>query len=920
MRQSLLSAAVGLGILCVCVAQEPLAWPAITRECKPWAYNWWPGSAVDPQSISNEFRRYAETGLGGVHVIPIYGVKGAENRAVDYLSPKWMELFACALREAGRNGMDVDMTTGSGWCFGGPQVTPERGGWKLDVKVFETRAGEAFTNALRRQALQGLQAVGADGAVTDLMPLLDSGGRLGWKPSQSGVKIVALLAEPAKGPQVKRAGPGGKGLMINPFDPAAMEQFLKPFSDAFPVNGTGPKPRAMYHDSYEYYGTAWCEGFLAAFERKRGYKLTDELAAFAGVGVPDRVARVKADYRETLSDLMVEDVFPIWIAWCRERGIATRNEAHGAPANLMDLYALADIPETEMFGHGGADPLESRYDADFGKADRNPFISKMASSAAHVKGAPLTSAEFGTWLAEHFHETPEEIKCLADLMFLSGVNHLFYHGTCLSADDATWPGWLFYASTQMNPRNPIWHDAPLLNDYIARTQALLQSGKPSNDVLLYWPLHDFWHEDGPYVRQLTVHDPAWMTNQPIGRTSASLWRLGYGFDYISGRLLERLQVADGKLVTTGGASYRALMIPSSKLMPPEVLEKILKLAGDGACVIFCDHMPEDVPGWGSYEARHTRFISAKARVKLATTDVAGLAKAVVGKGTVFVGRGDAALEASGVKRELADEQEGMHVIRRRHDEGYRYLVVNHGVKTLDGWIRLSVPARSVVIMDAMSGVTGVAETRAARDGGTEVRTYLEPAASLLLSTYDTRVVAGAKFRFPHPGKVLLDVPGPWQVRFVAGGPVLPPTYETAKLASWTVNGDPETVRFGGTGVYRTRFDVPKARAGKPVMIDLGRVEVSARIRLNGERAGHAILEPYRVLLPDGLKEGQNELEVEVTNLAANRIRDLDMRQVSWRIFQDINFVDIRYKGFDARQWSVRDSGLLGPVRILEWRE
>jgi len=98
------------------------------------------------------------------------------------------------------------------------------------------------------------------------------------------------------------------------------------------------------------------------------------------------------------------------------------------------------------------------------------------------------------------------------------------------------------------------------------------------------------------------------------------------------------------------------------------------------------------------------------------------------------------------------------------------------------------------------------------------------------------------------------------------------------------------------------------------------VEVSARIRLNGERVGHAILEPYRVLLPDGLKEGQNELEVEVTNLAANRIRDLDMRQVSWRIFQDINFVDIRYKGFDARQWSVRDSGLLGPVRILEWCE
>ena len=289
------------------VAAEPFAWPEITRECKPWAYNWWPGSAVDPQSISNEFRRYAEAGLGGVHIIPIYGVKGVESRYVDYLSPQWMELFACAVSTAEGLGLGVDMTTGSGWCFGGPQVTPERGGWKLDVKVYETQVGEAFTNTLRRQALRGLQAVGPDGVTQDLLSRVDGRGRLDWKPQAQGVKVVALLAEPAKGPAVKRASPGGKGLMINPFDPEAMAQFLAPFTKAFPVDGKGPKPRAMYHDSYEYYGTAWSEGFLEAFERKRGYRLTDELAAFAGLGDADRAARVKADYRETLSDRMVED-------------------------------------------------------------------------------------------------------------------------------------------------------------------------------------------------------------------------------------------------------------------------------------------------------------------------------------------------------------------------------------------------------------------------------------------------------------------------------------------------------------------------------------------------------------------------------------------------------------------------------------
>jgi len=896
-------------------AETPLAWPTVTRDSKPWAYNHWPGSAVDPQSISNEFRRYAEAGLGGVHIIPIYGVKGTAARQIAYLSPKWMEMFACAAETARSLELGVDMTTGSGWCFGGPQVTPEHGGWTFSVKTYAARAGERLTNAFDRSTLQALRAVGPDGAATDLLPRLGSDGHVAWEAPGAGYRAVALTAGPAKGPAVKRAGLGGKGLMINPFDAAAMAQYLESFTKVFPLGGTGPLPRAMYHDSYEYYGTSWCAGFLEAFAKRRGYRLEDELDAFAGLGDADRAARVMADYRETLSDLMVEDVFPQWIDWCRARGILTRNEAHGAPANLLDLYALADIPETEMFGHGGADPLVSRYDADFGKADRNPFIAKMASSSAHVKGTTLASAEFGTWLAEHFHETPEEIKCLADLMFVSGINHLLYHGTCFSADDAAWPGWLFYASTQMNPRNPIWHDVPLLNAYLARTQAVLQSGRPSNDVLVYWPIHDFWAEKGAPVRQLTVHDAAWMTNQPIGRTSASLWRLGIGFDYVSDRLLDRLTVKGGRLATAEGAAYEALVVPSSRLMPAATFGHLMRLAEAGAKVVFCDRLPGDVPGWGDLAARRARLASETGRLAFSAAGAPGVRRAVVGAGAVYAGRGDEALRLCGVRCELEGAPAGVRFIRRRVADGYFYLVVNHGMKTLNGWVRLAVPAAGVAAMDAMDGRIGAAESRPAVGGGTDVRLFVEPAGSLILRTFDARPATGGAFRFVRAGRTLQEVAGPWRVRFAEGGPTLPKTFETAVPGSWTANGDPETVRFGGTAVYRTSVEAVEACVGRPVTLDLGRVEVSARVRLNGKPVGAALMTPYRVLLPDGLRAGRNELEVEVTNLGANRIRDLDERGVAWRIFEDINFVDIRYKGFDARRWPVQDSGLIGPVRF-----
>jgi len=62
--------------------------------------------------------------------------------------------------------------------------------------------------------------------------------------------------------------------------------------------------------------------------------------------------------------------------------------------------------------------------------------------------------------------------------------------------------------------------------------------------------------------------------------------------------------------------------------------------------------------------------------------------------------------------------------------------------------------------------------------------------------------------------------------------------------------------------------------------------------------------------------GVNTLEVEVTNLAANRIADLDRRKVDWKRFHEINFVNINYKPFDASGWPTFDSGLLGPVRLI----
>jgi hypothetical protein len=77
--------------------------------------------------------------------------------------------------------------------------------------------------------------------------------------------------------------------------------------------------------------------------------------------------------------------------------------------------------------------------------------------------------------------------------------------------------------------------------------------------------------------------------------------------------------------------------------------------------------------------------------------------------------------------------------------------------------------------------------------------------------------------------------------------------------------------------------------------------------------------PFLVRIGNHLKPGNNILEIDVTNLAANRIRDLDRRGVGWRIMREINFVNINYRPFDASNWDLTPSGLLGPVTLTPLR-
>lgn len=349
-------------------------------------------------------------------------------------------------------------------------------------------------------------------------------------------------------------------------------------------------------------------------------------------------------------------------------------------------------------------------------------------------------------------------------------------------------------------------------------------------------------------------------------------------------------------------------------MTVATLRQLTRLAEAGATVVFEESLPSDVPGLADLESRRAEFKEILQNAVRRTDDIAPSGRIAVGTGTIFVGALENMLVTAGITREpMADR--GIRLVRRVHPGGYHYFLVNRRDRPVDGWVTLGVPASSVVIMDPrFDARIGVAASRQREDGRTQIYLQLASGESCILRTFSDQRIDGPTWQYFRPGGAPRPIVGTWQVTFLEGGPVLPANFPTKELASWTQRDDAEAQRFAGTARYTIEFDGPVADSDDWVLA-LGQVCESARVTLNGHEVGTLWCEPFAVHVGEFLRPGKNELSVEVTDLAANRIRDLDRRGVAWKRFYDINLVNRDYRPFDASDWPLCDSGLLGPVQL-----
>ena len=940
-----------LFIIIVCLLQNvnaQIKWPAITQQTKPWTRWWWEGSAVDKPNLTAAMQLYQQAGLGGLEITPIYGVKGTEDKFIDFLSPKWVDMLLHSLSEAKRLNMGIDMATGTGWPFGGPWVEDKDASKYVASKIYSLNGGEMLKDTIQyrqesfvrtangkplkvEQVLspvslnKDLQAMALDQVRFDVMLPLQlvmaydenarlngtvgegidltskvTNGKLNWTAPAGKWKLVALF-QGLHGKMVERAAPGGEGMAIDHFSEQALKNYLSKFDKAFAGKNISSL-RSFFNDSYEVDDARgqsnWTPDFFNEFKKRRGYDLKNELPVLFATDSSDRYKRVLYDYRETISDLILEKFTRPWHDWAKEKGKLIRNQSHGSPANILDLYATIDIPETE---------------------GTNLTRFKFATSSAHIMDKPLASAEAATWLNEHFLSSLGDVKLILDKYFIGGVNHIFYHGTNYSPQNEPFPGWLFYAAVHFTPQNPFWKDFGTLNAYAARCQSFLQAGKPSNDVLLYFPFADrnnlpsrggmLHHYDGMEGFDGTTFD----------KSAEEMLEIGYSWDLISDKQIQLLKFENGKIKAPGG-EYQTIVLSGVKYLPLPTLQKLVSLVNQGASVIFQEGVPRMIPGLSDIENKQKQFDALLAQLQFKATSAAGINNATSGKGLFWEGKEIKYLLANAnIRSEEFLTENKLQFIRRKINGGEYYFITNDGKITFNDWVLLNTPLKHAVLFDPLQQRSGVAKTRQGDNNTLDIFLQLAPGESCILQTGATKFT-GAKFPYTETAGAAVKIDGNWSLKFLSGGPVLPKSSTVTQLQSWTELNTDGVKEFSGTAEYSISFKKPSV-AAVSWLLDLGNVKESVTIILNGKKIATLIGPSYGVTISAAQLKPVNQLQIVVTNGMANRVIDLDKRGVQWKKFYNINMparlgANRGADGlFTAIKWLPKASGLLGPVTI-----
>lgn len=862
--------------------------PADARPMMRW---WWFGPAVTKRELEKELNTMQKAGIGGVEIQPVYPMalddeaKGIRN--FKYLSPEFLDDVHFANQTARKLGMRVDITLGSGWPYGGPTTTLALSSSKLKVEYVPLGKTQAAAPKLK----EGESFIAAF-AVKGTKQKFDAASAVrfspeGMAPVTNDTMTAIYFIASHTGQQVKRPGIGGEGLVLDHMARPAIDEHLKDVAEPLLQAFGNEPPTSVFSDSLEVYGADWTPTLPAEFLKRRGYDLIPHLPELLAGGTAE-AASVRHDWALTMSDLVRENYLAPVTEFATAHQTKFRSQTYGFPPVMLADEATPQLPEGE------------------GPQWRAFSFTRWASSASHLYGRPVTSAETWTWLhSPVFRATPLDMKVEADRMLLEGVNQFVGHGWPYSPDGAGEPGWSLYAAAVFNAHNPWFAVMPDVTGYLTRMSWLLRQGKPANDVAILLPEDDVQAEIHPNGRASITEA---MKEKITPELMEAILDAGYNVDYIDAKTIEKL----------GGVPYPVLIVPPTERIPLAAYKTVAAYAAGKGTLIGLGNQPTLAPGL--QEQKDAPAIAALSQELFHKAGHKGVAINTVAElGTALHAALTPDLDAQGKKQELG-------FLHRSLPTSDVYFVVNSSNQPTEATVlfRANGP-----VVEALDPDTGKALWTAENKPGARFPLTLAPYESrVFVVSYKATDNTLTKPEEAKPS-TLATLDSGWSIRFAgeAKGQTI------GKPESWT---SLEGKKFySGEAVYSNTVTVDAAALkSKKILLDFGpgtptnmpdatsvhgvRALLDAPLReaaiivVNGKQVGTLWHPPYQIEVGAALQAGTNTIEVHVFNTAMNVLAGNGPHDFSALYAK----YGKRFEMQDLNEVAPLPSGLLAPVRLV----
>jgi len=856
--------------------------PPSARPAGYWA---WLNGHADPSRFAWELGQWKAKGMSKAYIFECGArdPQGIVPAGPAFMSEASIATIVRAIREAGRVGIELGLTTSSSWNAGGSWVPPQQASMGLfqsqtqvtgparfsevlpfpevpakapkrddgrpvfrqEVAVLavpqaETTAKPAGQNAKAAMVIDDVESI------VDLSDRIDADGRLTWDVPPGNWTVMRLICSNT-GQGLAIPSPNSQGLAIDHFSAEATRAHFEFFIDELEKRVGPLKDTALttlYLCSYELRGAAWTPGFLEEFQRRRGYDMKKYLPVLFGAEFNNQEVgrRFDYDYRKTQGDLLVDAFYGTAAEVCHEHGLLLCAEAggpgpptHNVPVDALKAQGVIDIPRGEFW------------------TDLHLQVVKETACASHVYGKRIVDMEsFTSWA--HWQHGPFDLKPFADRAMCEGTNHFTFHTSPHRPADAGLPGWAYHAGTHIAPSIAWWPKAGALIDYLARCCFLLQQGHFVGDVCYY------------YGDRAYNFVPPKQVDPSLGP--------GYDYDVTNAEvILERMSVEQGRITLPDGMKYEILVLPDREDINPDVLRKLDELVRAGATIV--GPKPSRSGGLYDYRRRDQQVRQLAERI-WGPCDGKTVLHRDYGDGRVVWGQSlRDVLHSRGVGPDFTfrgrDEKTDLDYLHRRTADADIYFVRNRSTRWEEVDCVFRVKSKRPELWMPTTGRIHIGGVYREVDAGTEVPLRLPPSGSLFVvfrqEADRDHVVAVHRSETPaplprpavlpgielfddndgpdglralatQPGRytlrtargrdITIEVPaveaartiaGPWSVRFPAGWGA-PPETTFDRLISWTEHPEPGVKYFSGMAEYETRFDLDPQRPAADVRLFL----------------------------------------------------------------------------------------------------